>query len=109
MTDQRQPFRPPARVSNRYRHIENEITARPNIKENIEPFTLVITATNNGENIMDEKQFIVELAFKSQDPKQKLSPEQSQLLLSYIGEILKEIEDEESRILLDSGEDSPCL
>jgi uncharacterized protein (DUF849 family) len=100
MTDENnsQPFRPPVRTSNHYRHFTEEITGQSHTKESVEPFTLVITATNNKEKIMDEKQFLVEMAFKPKDPNLKLNLEQSQLILSHVGELLKEIEAEEKRI-----------
>jgi hypothetical protein len=47
---------------------------------------------------MDE-QFIVNLVFKPFDPKLRLRPEERQLLLAHIGEILKEVEIEEQKIL----------
>jgi len=44
---------------------------------------------------MDEHQFIIDLAFKPFVSGLKLTPEQSQLILSHIGELLQEIEEEE--------------
>jgi predicted RNA-binding protein len=52
-----------------------------------------------NEEHLNERQFIIELAFKPLVPNLKLRPQESQLLLAYIGEILKEIEEEERRIV----------
>ena len=43
-----------------------------------------------------EQQFIIDLIFKPNEPKTKLSAEETQLLLSYLGEILKELEADEN-------------
>ncbi|MFA4995507.1 MAG: hypothetical protein WC521_09450 [Bdellovibrionales bacterium] len=48
---------------------------------------------------------LIELAFKPLVPNLKLRPQESQLLLAYIGEILKEIEEEEKAI---KELESPC-
>ncbi len=47
----------------------------------------------------NEQQFLIDLVFKPTEPGLKLRPAETQLLLAYIGEILKEIEIEESRII----------
>ena len=44
--------------------------------------------------INEEHQFLIDLIFKPNESGLKLHPAEAQLLLSYIGEILKEIEDE---------------
>jgi len=49
----------------------------------------------------DELQLTVELTFKPLPAGKHLRPEESQLLRAYIGEILKEIEEEER-------EQTPC-
>ena len=41
---------------------------------------------------MDEAQFLIDLVFKPVSPHLRLPPAETQLLLAYIGEILKEIE-----------------
>lgn len=55
---------------------------------------------------MSERLFLCDLIFKPLDPKLKLRPEESQLLLAYIGEILKEIEAEENAA--NAPEHPPC-
>jgi hypothetical protein len=106
MNDQ-QPYRPPFRGQNRYEAFKN--TDRPNqenqhqIVQSIKRkdfFTVtIIASTNIGGNMdkqaLDERQFLIDLIFKPNEPGLKLRPEETQLLLSYIGEILKEIEAEE--------------
>lgn len=49
--------------------------------------------------VINEPQFLVDLVFKPIAPSLKLRPEETQLLLAYIGEILKEIEEEERQII----------
>ena len=59
-------------------------------------FTMSITATTKeGATPMDEAQFLINLVFKPVSPHLRLPPAETQLLLAYIGEILKEIEMEE--------------
>lgn len=48
---------------------------------------------------MDEAQFLINLIFKPEVPRLRLRPEETQLLLAYFGEILKEVEVEEQRII----------
>ncbi len=43
----------------------------------------------------NEQQFMIDLVFKPIEPGLKLRPEETQLLLAYLGEILKEIEEEQ--------------
>jgi len=47
----------------------------------------------------DEQPFLIDLLFQPNDSKLRLRPAETQLLLSYIGEILSEIEAEEKIIL----------
>ena len=49
----------------------------------------------------NEQQFLIDLVFKPIEPGLKLRQAEMQLLLAYIGEILKEIEIEESRVIED--------
>jgi hypothetical protein len=96
--DNKHPNQPPIRTSNRYAQIKQEITAP---KEKAEPnqkdlFTVTITAASKEGEPMDEQQFLIDLVFKPIELGLKLRPEETQLLLAYIGEILKEIEEEES-------------
>ena len=58
---------------------------------------------------MNEQQLLIDLAFKPMVPGLKLRPAESQLLLAYIGEILKEIEEEEKNIIQEeNNEDDSC-
>ncbi len=54
---------------------------------------------DTNENLAAPVQnILIELAFKPLVPNLKLRPQESQLLLAYIGEILKEVEEEEKAI-----------
>ena len=44
---------------------------------------------------LNEQRFLIDLIFKPNEPGLKLRPEETQLLLSYIGEILEELEADE--------------
>jgi len=55
---------------------------------------------------MDERQFLIELAFKPLVPDLQLTPEQSQLILAYVGEILGQLEAEQ--IAASDEENTPC-
>jgi len=118
-----QPTRPPMRGAQRYdvlRRAEaaaksttiespNEHTATPtnpagaadNASNHEDLFTMTITATSNQGGSMDngenDEQFLLNVLFKPTEKRLRLSPELSQLLLAHIGEILKEIEREESK------------
>ena len=62
-------------------------------------FTMHITATSEKGAPMDnEQKFLIDLIFKPDEPGLKLRPEETQLLLAYFSEILKEIEEEEKVI-----------
>ena len=89
--DDQQPYRPPLRRTNHYAAINNakqEITTRKDL------FSMTITATSEKGESMKEQQLLIDLVFKPIEPGLKLRPEETQLLLAYLGEILKEIEDE---------------
>ena len=95
--ENKQPNQPSIRSSNHYALIKQEITspqrkAEPNQKD---LFTVTITASNREGELMHEQQFLIDLIFKPIEPGLKLRSEETQLLLAYIGEILKEIEAEE--------------
>jgi hypothetical protein len=124
MTDDhysQQPKRPNFRGAERYKPLQQDQT-----QEFIEPhnttsnreklFTVTITATkqmiggymnynskNNqcaatNQQATAEQQFLVDLIFKPNENGLKLRTEETQLLLAYIGEILKEVEEEEKQI-----------
>lgn len=89
MTDQ--PQRPPFRGQNHYADLKREITERKEL------FTITITAATKQrgdmkQDTINEERFLIDLIFKSNEPGLILRPEESQLLLAYIGEVLKEIE-----------------
>ena len=79
-----------------------------------ELFTMNITATTKeGECMDDERQFLIDLVFQPVEPGLKLRLAERQLLLSYIGEILKEVEAEEKLIIEEEKtakikEEAPC-
>lgn len=95
MTDQSQ--RPPFRGRNRYALLKAFEDASKEL------FTIIITATiKQGENMsqstINEERFLIDLIFKPNEPGLILRPEETQLLLAYIGEILREIAEEEKLI-----------
>jgi hypothetical protein len=57
--------------------------------------------------VSHNQNLLVELVFKPLVPNLKLRPQESQLLLAYIGGILKEIEAEEKRVI-EEERDKPC-
>ncbi|MDD3030576.1 MAG: hypothetical protein PHS57_09955 [Alphaproteobacteria bacterium] len=59
----------------------------------------------NKNSAAAAQNILIELAFKPLVPNLKLRPQESQLLLAYIGEILREIEEEEKTI---KEQESPC-
>jgi len=103
-----QPHRPPVRGSNRYagfKDFKQEITTPPKNEPNTDRqqlFTMTITASIEGER-MDEpilnEQFFLEMIYKPNESGLRLRPQETQLLLAYIGEILKEVEIEEQLIM----------
>jgi len=97
-----QPTRPHMRGSQHYKSLHQEIISQtePNKKE---LFTIVINAarekgTSMNQQPLNEQQFLIDLIFKPNEARLKLRPQETQLLLAYIGEILKEIEEEEKLI-----------
>jgi len=98
--------RPLMRGSELFKATRKELMSRQEQnkdKENKELFTIVINATSEkgismNQQPINEQQFLVDLIFKPVESGLKLRPEETQLLLSYLGEILKEIQDEENLI-----------
>jgi len=80
---------------------KQEITERQS-KQGL--FTITIIAASERGEPMNEQRFLIDLIFKPKEPDFKLHPEEIQLLLSHIGEILKELEVEEQRQANDSGD-----
>ncbi len=102
MTDQ--PQRPPFRGQNHYAALKSDMTAASK-----ELFTITITAaTKQGgdmkQDTINEERFLIDLIFKPNEPGLILRPEETQLLLAYIGEILKEIQEEEKLLVHKSVE-----
>ena len=86
-----QPQRPPSRGQNHY------VALKPKTANSKELFTITITAaTKQGgdmsQSITNEERFLIDLIFKPNEPGLILRPEETQVLLAYIGEVLKEIE-----------------
>lgn len=80
--------------------------------------TISLTAVREGEKAMNEPSihehnFLIDLIFKPNEPGLRLPLEESQLLLVYIGEILREIEIEDKRMIAEQNaaqkkETTPC-
>jgi len=88
-----QPHRPVRRGSRRYA-ILNEATTAP--QKSAPAFTLTVTATPKEGGTMDDgSRFMLQIIFKPNESGLRLRPAETQLLLSYWSEILKEIEEEE--------------
>ena len=98
--------RPPIRGSELFKAPRKEMMSRQEPNKDHKPkelFTIVINAISEkgismNHQPINEQQFLVDLIFKPVESGLKLRPEETQLLLSYLGEILKEIQDEENLI-----------
>jgi hypothetical protein len=98
------PFRPGGYKYDVLRDAEVAATAIPS--RVTELFTIQLTATSEkGAPMDDESKFIIDLIFKP-DGGLRLRPQETQLILAHIGEILKELEAEEN--LHRQQEDAPC-
>ena len=100
-TNIQQPSRPFAHGVARYDALTEaaKAVAASHSKRN-ELFTMNITAIGKeGGGMDDEQRFLIDLIFKPNENGFKLRPAETQLLLAYIGEILKEIEIEEKLII----------
>jgi hypothetical protein len=95
MNNDLRPHRPPHIGANRYAALVVPTAPKPADRE---IFTIQINAKTKGESAMNEHELLVDLVFKPKVPGLKLRPAETQLLLAYIGEILKEIEEEEKEI-----------
>jgi len=84
-----------------YKETMRAITIRTPHKKELFSMTLTAstTAEKKGGITMDEQQFLIDLIFKPKEPGLKLRLAETQLLLAYIGEILKEVEEEEKLIV----------
>jgi len=100
--DEPQPYRPRWRGQKHYDLLKQEIT-EPKKKD---LFTVTINATqhlgrdcmkslNTDANNQNKEPFCLEIVFKPIEPGLTLRPEETQLLLAHIGEILREVEDDE--------------
>ena len=93
-----QPVRP--RTGQKYELLRETaiVTAAVPLKREI-IFTMHITVSNEkGAPMNIAQNFLIDLIFKPNEPGLKLRPEETQLLLAHIGEILKEVEEEEPLI-----------
>jgi len=84
-----------------FKAAKREITTRPIRTNRKDLFTVTITAATHNGGTMDnpiknEQQFIIDLIFKPIEPGFRIGPEEAQLLLAHLGEILRELEEEES-------------
>ena len=104
--DEPKPYRPPMRGQRLPDILKQEIT-EPKKKD---LFTVTINATqhlgrdcmkssNTNTNNEHKESFCLEIVFKPIEPGLTLRPEETQLLLAYMGEILKAIEVEEKAII----------
>jgi hypothetical protein len=114
-------FKPPERGSLHYRNLQREIVGRQpvtpseptdtitpvNGEDGLEPprrhslFTLTINAELEEGAPMTDPTMLLYMAFKPLVPDLKLNPEQTQLILAYMHEILREAEIEEQVLLAD--------
>jgi len=118
LNDQQQPYRPTIRTQNRYAAFKDDQqqSAEPSKKvtqainrKNL--FTVTITAATHNGGTMNiqpatEQKFLIDLVFKPVEPGLRLLPEEIQLLLSYLGEILKELEADEKDIIESANDQS---
>jgi hypothetical protein len=106
LNDRQQPYRPPFRGQNRYTTFKDD---QQKTEEPPKPITQAIirkdlfavtitAATHNGGNMNNqaapEQKFIIDLIFKPVEPGFKIRPEEAQLLLAHLGEILREFEND---------------
>ena len=64
-------------------------------------FTMHISATSEkGAPMNIAQNFLIDLIFKPDEPGLKLRPQETQLLLSHIGEILMELEEEDQQMTI---------
>ena len=104
MSEPEQPTRPPFREFSRYAALNPETTTKITQEQyRQELFTLTIIATTDkggtmNQQVLNEEQFLIDLIFKPNEPGLKFRIEETQLLLAYISEILKEIEEDDQQI-----------
>ncbi|MEJ0063115.1 MAG: hypothetical protein WDO70_07915 [Alphaproteobacteria bacterium] len=82
-------------IKDQFKMAKREVTAPVNRKE---LFSMNINAASEKGEPMKEQKFVIDMIFKPIEPGLRLRPEETQVLIAYIGEILKEIEIEERRI-----------
>lgn len=123
MTDILPPHRPLTRAPRDYSVLNRPIATEPKTETAAQPnpkhlFTMTLSATRKGGEAMNEasvneKNFLIKLVFKDHEPGLRLPLEETQLLLAYIGEILRQIEAEEKLIVAEQNaaqkkETTPC-
>ena len=94
------PHRPVGRDHQHYAELKQELTQRHN-KQDL--FSIILTAATKKEEPMNEQQFLIDLIFKPKAEGLRLRPAETQLLLAYIGEILKEVKAEEEQMSAAQG------
>ena len=90
-------FHPPVRGMNHYEAL-TPAASPPEAPPSREIFKINISGIIEKGHPMNDEQFLVELAFKPMIPNLKLRPQETQLLLAYLGEILKEREAEDEAV-----------
>ena len=95
-----EPVRPPHRGAQHYATLKGTTFKRAKSRD---LFTVTITSTSEEGNCMKEQQLLVDLVFQPIEKGLKLRPAETQLLLAYISEILKEIEEEEKLIVAEQN------
>ena len=107
------PSRPLMRGAMKYDALREAAITSPPLKNTpvLEPqreevFTITFVATKEKGVPMDnENKFLIELIFKPNEGKLRLRPQETQLLLAYYAELMKEITDEEQAII---AEEKSC-
>jgi hypothetical protein len=104
-SDQYQPHRPPMRGAQKYDVLREAEKATFVQLSELEPhreklFTITLIATREkGVSMDDDNNFLIDLIFKPNEGKLRLRPQETQLLLAYYAELLKEIEEEENDLI----------
>lgn len=103
-----QPRRP-VRGMQHYKELHQQVTKKHPKESSKDLFSMNIMASTTREEYMDgqipqeqsfdENQFHIKMVFKPLEPGMRLRPEEIQVLLAYMAEVLKEIEEEEKRII----------
>ncbi len=110
--DRNLPFQPPTRGLEHYKSLRREIAApqtNPMPEPEYEEIHRTTTIVKRLKGVpMDEQKTLVDIIYKPNEKGYKLRPQEIQLLLAYMSEILKEIQAEHERIL-EEGKMNPSL